>query len=96
MQKEDLAWLIIRATGLFMVLRVLLYIPDLIILAGWLLERVGMVGSESGIVQGSYGLMRIQIFTHSAAAFLSAILGIYLLRRGKAVFRLLTLSGPKF
>lgn len=95
MKKEDLAWLIIRAAGLFLVLRVFLDLPALITSAGWLLELGGVTGSESGMAQNSLGAMRIQIVAHAGAAVMSAILGIYLLRRGNAVFRLLTFSGPK-
>jgi hypothetical protein len=93
MTKEDLSWVVIRATGLLLILRAAFYIPEVLSagVALWYLgEPMGSEGARMAI-DGQRNLL-----VSGALYFLiNAALGLYFLRRGIWIYRLLSLGRPE-
>lgn len=89
MTKEDLIWVVIRGTGFLLVLRALLWIPEIVVTTGWLIY-LGDAGSgvSEGMRMSSEIALR-QLGSSALACIVYLALGVYLLRKGHWVLRLL-------
>ena len=96
MDRQQTSWLIVRAFGLYLVVQAFILLPEL--LAGFFAARyysnlMSSLGSESG-TGGSFSRVATSMYRGLAVAPLLRIVlysavGIYMLRRGQFLVRLL-------
>ena len=86
MTKGDLIWVVIRGVGLFLVLHALFLIPQIINTGAWLAYLGNVVESE---VAKLFALQRQQLGASAIQCVAYFVIGVYFLRWGNLVFRLL-------
>ena len=88
--KDDVIWVLIRGTGLLLVLRALLYVPELIGLVAYVIYLGDISINPTENEKFSFGIPRQQFISSLAHMLFYGALGFYFLRRGAWMFRLLS------
>ena|SRR6266853_2366699 len=93
MTKDDLIWVVVRGTGFILLVRAVLYVPQIISAIAWIayLGEWGTISSESHRV--SVGMP--QLVTSVAFFVFEGVLGFYFLRSAAWVHRLISFVGPE-
>ena len=92
MTKGELIWVVIRGVGLFLVLRALFLLPEIINTGAWLAYLGDSASSE---VAKLIAVQRQQLGISVILCAAYFIVGLYFLRWGNWVFRLLNFVRPE-
>jgi hypothetical protein len=95
MTKDDLIWVVIRGAGLVLVIRAILYLPEFIGLLAWAIYLGDMSVSTTDGERISIGTSRHQVIYTFAYFLCYGALGVYLLRRGAWIHRLMRHIGSE-
>ncbi|MDF3009928.1 MAG: hypothetical protein K0S03_724 [Burkholderiales bacterium] len=95
MSKEDLTWVVIRATGFLLTVRAVLYLPEMLSAAAWLWHLGDPSGSGSEGFKMSVDIQRQELISSAIYVVVYAAFGIYLLRKGAWIHRLLLFVRPE-
>ena len=95
MTKDDLIWVVIRGAGLVLLIRAFLYLPQLIGLAAWAIYLGDMSVATTDGERISIGTSRNDIIFTFASLLCYGALGVYLLRRGAWIHRLMRHIGQE-
>jgi hypothetical protein len=95
MTKADLIWVLIRGAGVVLLVRAALVIPELLGALTWAyyFGDAGSTATEGGRM--ALASWRTQLITSSVYSVFYAALGLYLLRRGAWLHRLLSFVSPE-
>ncbi|OFW09460.1 MAG: hypothetical protein A3G20_07015 [Acidobacteria bacterium RIFCSPLOWO2_12_FULL_59_11] len=95
MTKEDLIWVVIRATGFLLLVRAVLYIPEIASAGVWLSYLPDPSGTATEGLRMSVGVERQHLISSILYVLIYGVLGLYLLRKGDWIYRLLSFRGPE-
>jgi hypothetical protein len=93
MTKDDLIWVVIRGAGFVLLVRAVLYIPEFVAIASWIVYFGDIGESMTEGARLSHGIPRQQIVYTTAYLICYGALGVYLLRGGAWIHRLLRYVG---
>ncbi len=93
MTKDDLIWVVVRSTGFILLVRAVLYVPEIISAVAWIayLGEWGTISSEGHRVS----VAMPQLVSTVAFFVFDGVLGFYFLRSAAWVHRLISFVGPE-